>query len=59
MVVSGERVILTVGYLSGEDFTQNEKGELVAPEPAKQMRITLRRGAENQLFISAIQDIYS
>ena len=59
MAVSGDKVVLTVGYLSGEDFTQNEKGELVAPEPAKRMRITLRRGAENQLFISAIQDIYS
>ena len=59
MTVSGDRVVLTVGYLSGEDVTQNENGELVLPEPAKQMRITLRRGAENQLFISAIQDIYS
>ena len=59
MVVSGDRVVLTVGYLSGEDFTQNEKGEIVEPEPAKQMRITLRRGTENQLFISAIQDIHS
>lgn len=59
MTVSGDRVVLTVGYLSGEDVTQNENGELVLPEPAKRMRITLRRGAENQLFISAIQDIYS
>ncbi len=59
MTVSGDRVVLTVGYLSGEDVTQNENGELVLPEPAKRMRITLRRGAENQFFISAIQDIYS
>ena len=58
MQVSGDRVILTVGYLAGEDFTQNEKGELIAPEPAKLMRITLRRGADDQLFISAMQDIY-
>ena len=56
---SGDRVVLTVGYLSGEDFTQNEKGELIAPEPAKQMRITLRRGTDNQFFISAVQDIFS
>ena len=58
MQVSGDRVILTVGYLAGEDFTQNEKGEPIAPEPAKLMRITLRRGADDQLFISAMQDIY-
>ena len=57
--ISGDRIVLTVGYLSGEDFTQNEKGELIAPEPAKQMRVTLRRGADERFFISALQDIYS
>ncbi len=57
--ISGDRVVLTVGYLSGEDYSRNEKGELIAPEPAKQMRVTLRRGADERFFISALQDIYS
>lgn len=56
--INGDRVVLTVGYLSGEDYTQNEKGELVQPEPAKRMRVTLRRGTDDALFISALQDVY-
>lgn len=57
--LSGDRIVLIVGYLSGEDFTRNEKGELIAPGPAKQMRVTLRRGADDRFFISALQEIYS
>ena len=57
--LKNERVLLTVGYLSGADFTQNEKGEIVSPEPAKRMLVTLRRGADDRFFISALQDIYT
>ncbi len=57
--LKNERVLLTVAYLSGADFTQNEKGEIVAPEPAKRMLVTLRRGADDRFFISALQDIYT
>ena len=57
--MKNERVLLTVGYLSGEDFTQNEKGEIVTPEPAKRMLVTLRRGKDDRFFISALQEIYA
>ena len=57
--LKNERILLTVGYLSGADFTQNEKGEIVTPEPAKRMLVTLRRGKDDRFFISALQDIYS
>ena len=57
--LKNERVLLTVGYLSGADFTQNEKGEIVTPEPAKRVLVTLRRGADDRFFISSLQEIYS
>lgn len=47
-------VVLTVGYLAGDQWAQNENGDMVAPEPDKYMKITLRRG-ENGYYISAIQ----
>ena len=56
---SGDRVILTVSYLSGDSGSQSETEESAAQEAAKQMRVTLRRGADEQYFISALQDIFS
>lgn len=51
----GNSVILTVGYLAGEDWTQDEKGNMVAPEPAKYMKVTLRKSSDGTYFVSAIQ----
>lgn len=48
-------VILTVGYLAGEDWTQDESGNIVAPEPAKYMRVTLRKNNDGSYYVSAIQ----
>ncbi|MCM1363972.1 MAG: hypothetical protein NC122_02525 [Faecalibacterium sp.] len=48
-------VILTVGYLASEDWTQDEHGNMVSPEPAKYVRVTLRKGSDSNYYVSAIQ----
>ena len=49
------QIVLTVGYLAGEDFEEDENGVLVAGEPAKYMQITLRVRADSSYYISAIR----
>lgn len=47
-------VILTVAYLSGDQWEQDALGNMVAPEPEKYMRVTLREHGDTY-FISALQ----
>ncbi|MBQ7597852.1 MAG: hypothetical protein IJU56_04660 [Clostridia bacterium] len=49
-------VTLIVGYLAGEDFQQDSDGNIVAPEPAKYMKITLRTAPDGSYFVSALQN---
>ncbi len=53
----GDSVVLTVGYLAGEDWAQDSKGNIVEPEPAKYVRITLRKNGKDGLYVSALQSI--
>jgi hypothetical protein len=50
-----DTVVLTVACISGNAWEQGENGEMVAPNPDKYIRITLREN-EGNLFISAIQN---
>lgn len=50
-----ETVVLTVGYLAGEQWAQNSEGDMVAPEPDKYMKVTLRKNRDGSLYISALQ----
>ncbi len=50
----GSSIILTVGYLSGNEWAQDDKGNFIAPEPGKYMKITLRTSGDSY-YISAIQ----
>jgi hypothetical protein len=47
-------VVLTVAYLASDGWAQNSEGEMVAPEPDKFVKITLREKDGNQ-FISSMQ----
>ncbi len=47
-------VILTVGYLSGDQWQQDSNGNMLPPEPDKYMRVTLREN-EGSYYISALQ----
>ncbi|MBQ8028391.1 MAG: hypothetical protein IJ262_03165 [Clostridia bacterium] len=51
----GDSLIITVGYLASADWVQDSKGNMVAPEPSKFMKLTLRKGAEGNYYVSAIQ----
>lgn len=51
----GDTIVLTVGYIGGDQWAQDEQGNMVAPEPDKYMRVTLREG-ENGYYISALQN---
>lgn len=53
----GNTVILNVGYIASEDFAQDENGSPIQPEPAKIMRITLRKNSDETYFVSAIQAV--
>lgn len=53
----GNSVILTVGYLAGEDWAQDSKGNMIAPEPAKYVRVTLRKNSSDELYVAAIQGV--
>lgn len=47
-------IVLTVGYISGSEWTQDEYGKMVEPDPSKYVKITLRtKGGSN--YVSAIQ----
>lgn len=47
-------LVLTVAYLSGSEWSQSDSGELVAPEPSKYVKVTLRQ-KDKAYYISAIQ----
>lgn len=47
-------IILTVGYLAGDQWAQNDEGDMVAPEPDKYMRITLRE-KDGSYYISSLK----
>lgn len=51
-----DTVTLIVGYLAGEDFQQDSEGNIVAPEPAKYMKITLRKAPDGSDYVSALQN---
>ncbi|MCM1544273.1 MAG: hypothetical protein NC110_03140 [Ruminococcus sp.] len=48
-------IVLSVGYLAGEDWEQDSNGNMVAPEPAKYVRVTLRKNSDGSYYVSAIQ----
>lgn len=49
-----DSVVLTVGYLSGDDWEQDENGDLVKPEPSKYVTITLRKN-DGSYYVSALR----
>lgn len=46
---------LTVGYLHSSDWQQDSKGNMIAPEPGKYMKITLGKNTDSGYFVRAIQ----
>lgn len=48
-------VILTVGYLSGSDWKQDERGKMHEPDPSKYVKITMREQG-SFYYVSAIQN---
>lgn len=52
----GSTIILTVGYLVSADWTMDNDGNMVPPEPVKYMRVYLRSSADGY-YISSIKDI--
>lgn len=48
-------LVLTVAYLSGSEWEQDENGDMKAPSPGKYVKITLRE-KDDAYYISAIQD---
>lgn len=52
---SSGSAVLTVGYLATEDWAVDKNGGLSAPEPAKYMRVTLRKSSDGAYYISALQ----
>lgn len=50
----GSSIILTVGYLGGSEWEQDEQGNYITPEPDKYMKITLRE-SNTGYYLSAIQ----
>lgn len=53
----GNSVVLTVGYLAGEDWVQDSNGKMIPPEPSKYVRVTLRKNNDGELYVAAIQNI--
>lgn len=51
---SSDTVVLTVACLAGDGWQQAENGQMVAPEPDKYIKVTLREKDGNS-YISAIQ----
>ena len=48
-------VILTVGYLASTDWAQDSEGNIIAPEPAKYMKITLGKNSDGSFYLRALQ----
>ena len=42
--------------LTDEDFQQDSAGNILAPEPAKYVKITLRTASDGSYFVSALQN---
>lgn len=51
----GSTVILTVGCLASEGWAQAANGDMIAPEPVKYLKITLRSGADGY-YISSLKE---
>lgn len=49
-------VILTVGYLASSDWAQDSEGNMISPEPAKYMKITLGKNADGSFYLRALQN---
>lgn len=47
-------VILTVGYISGSEWKQDERGKMLEPDPSKYVTITLREQGSSY-YVSALQ----
>jgi hypothetical protein len=52
----GSATILTVGLLAGNEWAQKADGDMVAPEPDKYVRVTLRADKDGTMYISALQN---
>jgi len=48
-------VVLTVGYLPSGGWAQDSDGKMVAPEPDKYVKVTLRENDGGSYYISAMQ----
>lgn len=48
-------VVLTVGYLASSDWAQDSEGNMVSPEPAKYMKITLGKNSDGSYYLRALQ----
>ena len=48
-------VILTVGYLASTDWAQDSEGNIISPEPAKYMKITLGKNSDGSFYLRALQ----
>ena len=55
---SGTSLVVTVNYLAAESWAKDDEGNLIAPEPDKVMKITLRE-LEGSYYISAVQTVSS
>lgn len=51
----GSATILTVGLLAGNEWAQTATGDMIAPEPDKYLKVTLRTDKDGSTYISAIQ----
>lgn len=51
----GSATVLTVGLLAGNEWAQTASGDMVAPEPDKYVRVTLRTDKDGSSYISALQ----
>jgi hypothetical protein len=51
----GSATILTVALLAGDEWAQAANGDMIAPEPDKYVKITLREDKEGNTYISALQ----
>ncbi len=52
---SSNTIVLTVGYVGGDQWAQDKNGNLVAPEPDKYMKVTLRE-KDGAYYIGALQN---
>ncbi|MBO5184237.1 MAG: hypothetical protein J6D79_00705 [Clostridia bacterium] len=48
-------ITLSVGYLSGDDWEQDENGNPVKPEPSKYVKIILRKNGDRGYCVSALR----